>query len=181
MFSVEQVREILECVEVACAHDVKCYVAGGFLRDTMNNIKPKDVDIMVAPQNDIFDAFDLSLGLMRTEFHVVKELLEECQYMPDMQTRGVEGLITGEYNGVDVQFILYNKNLTQQQVTGDMDINLCQITMNSAGDIYETDNFVRGFADSVISLHHTYSEKRVKQRFDRMLAKYPTFSIEDPQ
>ncbi|QAY01979.1 hypothetical protein VpaJT1_50 [Vibrio phage VpaJT_1] len=93
-----------------------------------------------------------------------------------MQKRGVVGLIMGEYNGVEVQFIIYDDYMTQEQVTHDMDINICQITMDSDSNVVESDNFVAGFANSEITLHHEYSEKRKQSRIDRMVAKYPTFT-----
>jgi len=134
---------------------------------------------MVIPeQGEDCDAWDFDTILRDSEFHATKELLDECQYMSDMSRRGVCGLFMGLYDGSEVQFILYDKYLTQEQVTLDMDINLCQITMNSDEEIVESDNFIEGFATDTITLHHEYSEKRKQQRIDRMLAKSPTFSAQ---
>lgn len=177
MFDSAQVCEIMKHIEDISDDTVKLYVAGGYLRDTMNGLPPKDVDIMVVPnKGESVDAWDMSGILGCTEFHVRKEWLEECQYMSDMQKRGVVGLIMGEYNGVEVQFILYDDYMTQEQVTHDMDINICQITMDSDSNVVESDNFVAGFANNEITLHHEYSEKRKQSRIDRMVAKYPTFT-----
>lgn len=178
MLNVEQVKELLTIVNELADGEFTAYVAGGYLRDTLNGIQPKDIDIMVVPTG-YGDAWDFE-SLVVDElygYRTTKLLLDECQYMSDMKKRGVCGLFMGNYKDIEVQFIVYNRALTQEEVTLDMDINLCQITMGADGIVIESDNFVTGFADSVISLHHEYSEKREKERLDRMLAKYPTFSV----
>lgn len=177
MMTLDQVREVLEHVEDETNGQFKLYLAGGYLRDVLNGVTPKDIDVMVVPVEDS-DAYDFEWCLTDTEFHTEKQLLEECQYMSDMSSRGVSALFMGSYNGDDLQFIVYDKIMTQEQVTLDMDINLCQITMDSSGFIHESDNFIEGFAENKITLHHEYSEKRAQQRVERMLSKYPHFYVD---
>lgn len=173
---LEQVRQILEHVEKESNGDFKCYVSGGYLRDIMNGITPKDVDVMVIPTiEDFFEWHDLEEVLDSTEFHCERSLRDECKYMSDMKERGVCGLFLGEYNSVEVQFILYNNVLTQQELTEDMDINICQISMASDGTIVESDNFVEGFATNKLTIHHEYDEARAEKRIERMIEKYPHF------
>lgn len=170
-------RALLLEVENICENEVKCYVAGGYLRDTLNGVKFKDIDIMVTPNDSHIDAFEFVEMLGDLEgFEIVKDLTWLCEYLSDMDDRGVDGVVMGQYQGVEVQFIFYRNEMTQQEITEDMDINICQITLSSDDNVIETEAFLEGFAESKIVMMHSYSEKRQQSRIERMLAKYPHFT-----
>ena len=163
-------------VENICEQSVKCFIAGGYLRDTLNKIPFKDLDIMVVPTDGI-DAFEFVEMLSDLEgFVLEKDLTWLCEYLSDMDERGVDGVVMGKYKDVDTQFIFYREGLTQTQITEDMDMNICQITMNSKGHVVETEAFLEGFLNSEIVMMHSYSKKRQESRIKRMLEKYPDFS-----
>lgn len=174
--NIEEVKSIMINIEDLSGGQVKCYLAGGYLRDMTAGLTPKDIDIMVTPNARAnFDADDMADVLSDSDFSEEKAITQGCDYMADMSDRGVKGLFIGSWLGNDVQFILYQKNLSQDQVSLDMDIGICQISMNSDGDIVESENFVNDFADGVVRVYHDYDIGRRIDRVNRMLVKFPTF------
>lgn len=155
----------------------KLYVAGGYLRDNEHGVPPKDIDIMVIPLHHD-DPWDFSDKLQYIDdFNVSSEFVEQCTYMSDMVKRGVGGLIMGLLgDGTELQFIIYDKFLNQEELTLDMDINICQITCDSNGEVFKSDHYIDGFTNKHIDVLHDYSEKRKKSRVSRMIAKYPDFT-----
>lgn len=171
------VEKLLQEIESLFDGEARAYVAGGYLRDTEHSIKPKDVDVMIVPSETVSDdpwwIADVLTGL--PGYNVTKTLIEECYYMSDMSDRGVIALVMGEREGTPLQFIVYGKTLTQEQLVDDMDINICQIAMNSDGKIHSSAAYAEGFETKTILMMHDYSVKRQVSRLRRMLEKYPDF------
>lgn len=175
---LNKIKEIMRNVEELTDNSVKCYLAGGYLRDVMNGLQPKDIDIMVVPNCHLYDSDDFNNDIENLEgYEVTKNLNDRCYYMSDMSDRNITGLLMGSLSdGTELQFIYYGDTHTQNYITHDMDINICQITMNKDGKIIETDAFVNGFATSNIEVLHEYKISRKKSRIARMLEKYPSFT-----
>lgn len=154
----------------------RLYIGGGYLRDTEHGVTPKDVDVMVVPDDSLTFSDDFyDLVNTQDELKVEKCFVDECQYMSDMTKRSVSGLIMCEFNGEPLQFIIYGKKLSQEELTLDMDINICQITCDSSGLLFTSENYIDGFKNKEIKVLHDYSEKRKHARVQRMLEKYPDF------
>ena len=109
-------------------------------------------------------------------YSVTKDLTTLCQYLSDMDKRGVDGVVMGCYKDTEVQFIVYRDDMSQKEVTEDMDFNVCQITMDSSGNRRTTHAYDSAFKDRELRIMHSYSEKRKEKRMERMLAKYPDFT-----
>jgi len=134
---------------------------------------------MVTPVGDGYDADDFLCFISDLEgFTVAKDLTWLACYLPDMEKRGISGLIMGSLvDGTDVQFIIYNEARTQQFITRDMDMNICQITMSSTGVLDKSHAYVEGFKNQRIECLHDYSVKRQRSRLQRMSDKYPDFTV----
>lgn len=180
---MEVAREILDLLrEIEDVSEYRAFLCGGYLRDTFMGVRPKDLDIMLVPSSEDVDPeseIDEVVWGVRPPLFKEDKRLECIEYLSDMVKRGVCGLIMGESEscGYETQFIIYDKVLTQKELAVDMDMNICQITCNSSGGIYSTDAFTSGLENKQIQVLHDYSEKRRNQRIERMLAKYPDFTV----
>tara|TARA_Y100000310_G_C20304439_1_gene633301 strand:- start:14 stop:580 length:567 start_codon:yes stop_codon:yes gene_type:complete len=179
--NIDDVQAFMKSVEDLTDGNFKLYLAGGYLRDTMNGhiqLVPKDVDIMVVPTTGILDADDFQCIVnMFEKYTTISSFIDACYYIEDMVKRHVGGLVMGKAAcGSEVQFIIYDEDMTQEAVSEDMDMNCNQITMDSSGHIHKTSAFVDCFKNKHIQLLHEYSEKRKISRMKRMLDKFPDFT-----
>lgn len=180
---MKDIAILMSEVEELFGNEVECYLAGGYLRDMENGRTPKDIDIMVTPVNDFgIDAEGFRDGIEDFELFEMKEdYTERCQYLSDMLKRGVTGLVSGEVEvgtgKMDAQFIFYGKPMTQIEITEDMDMNICQITMASNGMLIKSAAYIHGVENKVIQVLADYSEKRQLKRIRRMQEKYPEYEV----
>lgn len=172
----EDVREFVRVVaEKSMGYDI--YLGGGMLRDLYTGNIPKDVDIFAIPSLDFEGQRELYVP-PRGYNNYIKHAWE----ISDMQERGVAKVRGDWYSKMstsDVQFIIYEKYMTQEKLTEDFDMNICQITMQgTSGSTYATNAFIKGHADMVIECLHDYDKLRTYKRYTRMEAKFYNYDVE---
>lgn len=172
----EDVRTFVKTVaEKSIGYDI--YLGGGFLRDLYTGNTPKDVDIFVIPQDDFEGQRDLYIP-PRGYNNYIKHAWE----ISDMEERGVAKVRGDWYSKLstpDVQFIIYEKPMTQDELAEDFDMNICQITMHGlSGSIYATSAFLKGHEDMVIECLHDYDTVRTYKRYVRMEEKFYNYDVE---
>lgn len=180
---MKEIMTLMSEVEEMFGQEVECYLAGGFLRDTENGRTPKDIDVMVVPTDVLgVDAEDFRDAIQDFDaFEMENDYTERCQYLSDMLKRGVTGLVSGEVDlgpiKMEAQFIFYGKPMSQVEITEDMDMNICQITMSSNGILIKSAAYRYGVEHKVIQVLADYSEKRQLKRIRRMQEKYPEYEV----
>lgn len=176
------VLELLKVLsETLPTYDI--YLAGGYLRDTFGDAPIKDLDIIVVPKESAVDPtsnvyWRVDTSCIRDWFRGTSVINSE--YIEGMEARGVHGLLMGvspNLDNMETQLIIYDHPMTHQEVAEDMDLNICQIAMDSHGLILATPEFVDGFAQRTIKVLNGQGEAREAERIQRMLKKYPKFSV----
>ena len=179
----KEVHTVLAQLGAAFGPSHAVYLACGYLRDLFSNqnygtdITPKDLDFMVVP-NEGFEDVDIEPILDSLDWSIFQAgTLVHADYIEDMANRGVERLQMGysPLAHMEAQLIIYRKHLAPDAVAHDMDINICQVAMDSYGYPYATDAFFAGFDHGFIQVLHDYSAERKAERVNRMLRKYPNF------
>lgn len=158
--------------------DFNVYLVGGYLRDmyikperfSLDSLywkAPKDVDIVLIPKGNII--YNVPIECAEGCFITY---IKKASEISDMEGRGVHkliGLRNHKLSTPDIQFIIYGKHLTQQQIAEDMDMNIVQAVWSPENDTtLVTDDFVKGHEDKVIECLHTYDQKRTFSRYERM-------------
>lgn len=157
------------------------YLAGGYLRDmyyqkyfNTDNImvQPKDVDIIFVPVSEgkelpVLGSTYINYDVMAKDIPNVRDNVER-----------VRGMFATWLSTPDVQFIVYDKYLTIQQLAEDMDCNINQAMYNIAtGESFCTEAFVQGHENKVIELLHTFETTRMCNRIIRMNKKFPSYTV----
>lgn len=185
------VTQYLSVLQDALSPNFRVVLAGGFLRDSSKGVKPKDLDILVAPiDNIVMGVYDDGVAIVDNVVQRVADAhipdwffgnrVLNCDYIEDMKKRGLVGLIMGECPNLDnmeSQLIIYGKPMNPTQMAHDMDMNINQVVMLPDGTVWATDAFVYGMNYGLIKVLQDYSEERQNQRIGRMLSKYPTFKV----
>ncbi len=104
------------------------YLGGGMLRDLYTCNVPKDVDIFVIPVEGFIGQRDLYVP--PRGFNNYTKLASEISDMQDRGVAKVRGDWYPKMSTPDVQFIIYEKHLTIQELAEDFDMNICQIVMH---------------------------------------------------
>jgi hypothetical protein len=186
-------QDVLDFLDVVVAKTkgYHVYLGGGFLRDLyfnqvvnaatgrISDMKkvPKDLDIFFVPTiNDV----PRELPTIVKSYINYDTLAED---IPDMEERGVakvRGLFMSNLSTKDVQFIAYDKYFTTElELAADMDMNINQIMYNPhSKEFITTDEFVVGHNNKVIECLHQFDETRMYKRYQRMMAKFPDYTIE---
>lgn len=161
------------------APEFDVYLGGGYLRDKYvdSSISPKDVDIFFIPKDGIAKEVPLATAQgCYVQYH------KAASEISDMDDRGVDsltGLSCSHLTTNLIQFIVYGKYLTQEELVEDMDMGINMI-MLKAGDInaMASPKFKEDHASGVIKCYHIYDEERMYYRYERMEATFPEYSIE---
>lgn len=192
----DDVQQFLETVsEITEGYDV--YLGGGYLRDLYYNelqwgihkdiydmsgwdlfvepLTPKDIDLFFVPKEG---ATEKTIPVLPKTYINYDKAASE---IPDMQERGVarvRGMFVPALTTSDVQFIVYDKIMTHEELTGDMDVGICQV-MYSLQDktFYATEAFYDGHDNEEIEMLHTFDFVRMGKRLARMQDKFPDYSI----
>lgn len=178
----EDVLEFLQKVAVKTkGYDV--YLGGGYLRDNYfqeyinkGNIltQPKDLDIFFIPNNET--SFCELPAIEKTYINYDIDARDIPNVRPNI--KHVRGLFNAYLSTRDIQFIVYDKPLTMQQLAEDMDCNLNQIMYNvKTGVGYHTGAFYSGFEDKEIEMLHEFEVERMFGRIQRMMKKFPSFTV----
>lgn len=175
------------------------YLGGGYYRDHYYNaikfaefkslfkedeaflftqpMTPKDIDLFFVPKENYTGTRTLPT-LPKTYINYDKSSVE----MPDMEERGVDrvrGLFVPSLSETsDVQFIVYKKHITQEQLAADMDCNCNQVMFSlETGFRYATEAFYVGHENEEIEMLHTFDYIRMAKRLVRMKNKFPDYDI----
>lgn len=142
----------------------KAFVAGGWLRDVLNGVTPKDIDIFVVGENLTLDNVK---SLNPTQFSMVRTMHNSgnSNFRDD-----VIGVNQFPEHGVDVICMRVN---TVEQVVENFDVSICQIAGVLNGDhidVYATDDYLDWGRKHVI---YQYTDiPTTDNHLDRVRAKY---------
>jgi len=196
---------LLEIKQNIKGYDV--YLAGGYLRDQHCELPFKDLDVILTPNGE-----DRSPVLYAPKgYGMLYNKL--CEGNDDMKKRGVEmlvglykrkkevysndvmvigGMICDMYeqtveSKTEVQYIVYDKPMTIEELADDMDMNINQVMWNpcylptSEGlyGCYCTKEFYEGHDGEFIEFSHWYDNTRMYLRQKRMIEKFPAYDIYD--
>lgn len=141
-------------------------ITGGYLRDSFNGIKPKDIDIFFPnmPKEEI--------DPIMTAMHYVE--MYGATYMPQSEVTRIWDSPRW-FGQPPIQLIMLAPGYKIEDRIQEYDFGFCQI-WSDGEDVYCTDNFLKDQEDSTITLvyceDHTQF-RRSMRRFDRFRQKYP--------
>lgn len=183
------VKDFLDqLVEKTKGYDV--YLGGGSLRDTYYNHKhfnpegvlnplmvvlkePKDLDIFFIPNGEIQKELPV-LPKMYINYDILASGIPNVR----KNVGQVRGVFMSSLSTPDVQFIVYDKHLSMQELAKDMDTNINQVMYNPVTqETFMTLAFVLGHEDKEIMLMHKFDTERMYNRVRRMSDKFPDYAI----
>lgn len=172
----EDVKLLLQDIQQRLDGEFDVFIAGGYLRDLYCNKPIKDLDIFFVPCDD--KTKDVSY--IPAKFYInYNKRLSNLTNTSDMASRGVSqviGLFNSKLSTPEVQFIVYGKHLTMQEVAKDMDMGINQIVYYHVREgVYATEAFIKGHEDKVIECLHEYDVVRTYDRYCRMEAKFSDY------
>lgn len=183
-FEIEgDVKEFLEEI-VADTKGYDVYLGGGYLRDkyvlmkTEGNIfSPKDIDLFFVPKEG--EEIHILPIIEKTYINYDKR---QDEVPDDMKKRGIYRLrgmyAPSLYTTKEVQFIVYDKPLTIEELAADMDCNVNQVMVcASTYEEYCTEAFLEGHEEKCIELLHTFDEDRMKERLIRMQKRLNSYEL----
>jgi hypothetical protein len=167
------------------------YLGGGYLRDLYCGVTPKDIDIFFSPkkyQPELAVEFDF-LNIIPLEKYpdtckkLYRKSVNNSNFNQDMANRGIRSLVgLMALNDVlpnQIQIITYNQIMTHNEVTLDLDMNICQISWHPLTNTFDySDSFLNGHSDRIIKCLHDYDPIRMWHRYSRMEEKYPNYTVE---
>ena len=172
----QDVIDLLTDLRERVGLDFNIYLSGGYLRDVLCGLTPKDVDIVLAPKGDR----PLEMYYIPSRYYVnYNTLAGGITDKSDMIERGVYqvvGLFNSKLSTPEVQFIVYSKPMTQEEVAFDFDMGINQIVWDGVSDepTY-TGAFLDGHKGKYIECMHDYCKVRTYRRFERMKEKFPEY------
>ena len=174
------------------------YLGGGYLRDLYYNhingysgkrvwedfhlgrgieeqpIKPKDIDLFFIPNGNVMGSLPI-LPKMYINYDVMAEDIPNVRE----NVKQVRGVFLKELSTCDIQFIVYDKPLTISGLAQDMDCNINQVMYHPLTDTqYLTLDFIQGHKEKVVKMMHVFEQERMFGRVQRMMKKFPDYSIE---
>jgi hypothetical protein len=171
-----QIRtDVLEFIEDVAKKTIgyDVYLGGGYLRDLYCGLEPKDIDLFFIPNGN-----DRELPILSKTYINYSRSADE---IPDMQERGVDkvvGLFAPKLSTCDVQFIVYKKFLTADELAADMDMNINQCMYHiESKQFFLSKEFVYGHSEMVIQCLHTFDQTRMFKRYERMKGKFPSYGV----
>jgi len=190
---------LLEIKQNIKGYDV--YLAGGYLRDQHCELPFKDLDVILTPNGEERSPVlytPKGYGMLYNKL---------CEDNNDMKKRGVEMLvglykrkpskyvdigslsvpIETEQDVTEIQYIVYDKPMSVEALTEDMDMNINQVmwrptkdsVINGAFPCHCTEDFVEGHEEGFIEFSHWYDNTRMYLRQKRMIEKFPAYDIYD--
>jgi hypothetical protein len=166
------------------------YLGGGLLRDQHCDLEFKDVDIFLVPNEDKRDLIPYTPRGFAISY------TKNCEAHEDMRERGVEALIGlyerkqdeyGEERSLQVQYIIYEKYISIEDLASDMDMTLNQVMWEPVPqeedqlefECHCTDDFLDAHKRGWIEFTHEYDEVRMYCRQKRMIEKFPSYTVLD--
>tara|TARA_R110000850_G_C9927482_1_gene461881 strand:+ start:655 stop:1302 length:648 start_codon:yes stop_codon:yes gene_type:complete len=173
------IKELLKGIQEEVIGKFTVYLGGGLLRDGYCGKTPKDVDIVFIPH---LGNEGIEVSYLPKKFYCnYNKRVSEMSNTSDMQARGVTqvvGLFNSRLSTPEVQFIVYEKHLTMEELAADFDINICQVVWSPLEDVfYATDAFIKGHKRKIIECLHDYDKVRTYDRYCRMEAKFSDYQV----
>lgn len=131
------------------------FVAGGFIRDRLNNKPVKDVDVFLSGD---------------------EPLDEDHPMMIRYNLRGAVEL-THEKSGVVVNFIRLAERHTLRTILERMDIGLCQIGVDTDGEFYCTEAYLRDVRNNTLTQMFEPTTAADHDHLFRVRQKYPDMTV----
>lgn len=128
------------------------YIAGGYFRDKLLGVTPKDVDVFIPGVQPLDIWFD-----------------EKIRY-------SLEDTLDFEVEGVRINIVKLFNDHTFETVLQRMDIGLCQIGYLN-GDIVATPEFVRDRDEKTITVLFPVTTEGDHDHVQRVIAKYPDYEV----
>ena len=155
----DEVKDLLkEITKNVKGYDV--YLGGGYLRDSYCNLTYKDIDIFLTPNGEDKDLLLYTPKGFRISYS------KNTDTTGDMRRRGVGGLIGMykskaelnsteiQYFSTELQYIIYDKPMTQEELVLDMDMNINQVMLKSSDEeCIASDEFIEGHKYEYIKLY----------------------------
>lgn len=174
----DDIKVFLEIIYDRINSDFNVYIIGGYLRDKACGKEPKDLDIALIPK----EGKPLQANYIPDKCYVnYNKFIRDIKGTEDLQKRGVYqivGMFNRKLSTSDIQYIVYDKYMTREEVASDMDMGLAQIVWCPEDDtIYATQNFIDDNVHKVIKCYHEYDADRMYRRYERMKAKFPDYIV----
>lgn len=158
---------------------------GGYLRDTYYNLSKSGASELTAPMTPKgLDIFFIPKGESYTQLPVLAKMYINYDIMskdiPNVRENvaQVRGVFMKALSTPDIQFIVYDKHITMQELSEDMDTNINQVMYDVKNEsTCMTQDFVEGHANMEIKLIHQFDIERMFSRVRRMSAKFPSYAI----
>lgn len=168
-------EDVLEFIKNVSANTTgyKVYLGGGYLRDKYCGLEPKDVDLFFVP----IDNVDKYVPTIPRTFINYRRTSEEIKHMGDRGVDFVQGMFIPHLSTKDVQFIVYKKSMSGEELAEDMDMNINQIMYDIAEDSFIcSKDFLEGHEQKTILCLHKFDKERMYKRYVRMETKFPEYS-----
>lgn len=158
-------------------------IAGGALRDLYHGIEIKDVDIFI-PVDALWSwsvaKFTRDSAFIRrypdVSLHTGMDSEPEYKSEDEQSERVLYGIVKFNLQNVRFELIVTNHNAAD---VNQFDINLCQIQFDGT-EVTATEPFFFGSQNKVLKVCNVNREDRQQSRLERLAAKYPGFTVEQP-
>lgn len=167
MTDTMSVGKVINHLQKLNTNGVTAFVAGGWVRDYMNAVKPKDIDIFVVGNGvtvDELKSIDIDyFGITRTFGN------SESSGNSGMR-EDVVGVV--KYDDLDVDIVVM-KAPTMEDVVNNFDVSICQIVGVLEGDtisVYATDDYLDWGRKGVI--YHYTDIPTTENHLERVRKKY---------
>ena len=178
-YIAEDIKALLKGIQEEVKDKFTVYLGGGLVRDGYCGKTPKDTDIIFIPH---LGNEGIEVSYIPEKFYCnYNKRVSEMSNTSDMQARGVTqvvGLFNSKLSTPEVQFIVYSKHLTMEELAADFDMGLCQVVWSPLEDVfYATDRFIQDHKRKIIECLHDYDKVRTYDRYCRMEAKYTDYKV----
>jgi hypothetical protein len=176
----EDIKEFVKDISLRVSEEFDVYIGGGFLRDNCKALHPKDLDLFFIPK--VIAKTPAQVGYIPAKCYVnYNKNVANMSHTEDMDARGVSqvvGLFSPKLSTSEVQFIVYKKPMTMEDLAKDFDMNINQIVWcPTLGKVYASPSFTTGHDRRFILCMHEYNKVRMYDRYNRMELKFPDYEV----
>lgn len=174
----DDIKSFVKDIQERVHNTMDIYIGGGWIRDNYCNLTPKDLDIFIVPKCEGIN----EVGYVPAKCYVnYNKRVSDLTNTQDMKDRGVSqvvGLFNSKLSTTEIQFIVYDKFLTSQELAADFDMSINQVVYSVEKEsIYATDAFFNGHRNKVIECLHDYDPVRTYDRYCRMEQKFTDYEV----
>jgi hypothetical protein len=168
---------ILSALLTVSLLDRDAVLAGGAVRDTLNNKPVKDIDIFVGPAVTVEDLRKFDDGLQWTSQFSASTVEAYKQFFGDELVEVIKGYDPNSISTPQVQVIVMKQPVTLASALSSADFGFCQVGLqrNSLG-IFATQAFMDDQLNNTATLTRSRRHKNFERSFDRasrLREKYP--------